>query len=69
MSDSDALVRPARRPNHTEQAIWPLDDAGVTHEFASDRWFQKRVVILEGGPMQSVPTVSKVKTVLTVSSE
>lgn len=69
MSDSDALVRPAGRPYQMEQAIWPLNDAGVTHDFSTDRWLQERFVIFQCGPIESVSTVSKVQAVLAIFSE
>src|SRR4030095_7183587 len=68
--DADLTPAPARCPNHVENPVRPLNDAGVAHQLlAADRRSQIRLVFIQRLPFQPVATVGQMQPVLAVVFE
>ena len=64
---SDNPVRPAGSPDHVKCSVGSLAYTGVTHQFIfTNSRSQKRASAVQRSPVQSIITVGKMQTVLTV---
>src|SRR5262249_31620480 len=70
MRDADVLSAPARSPDHVEDPVRPLNNAGIAHQLlTADHRRQIRLVFVQRVPFQTVVTVGQMQPVLAVVFE